>query len=165
MTLREITDDIATFAAWLDDETMADETMANALHQSLSVADEMMQSKLDSIATVLSSMHDDAASIKAEIDRLTERRKRIDKNVDRLMGYTQYAMDKIGRAKIGTPTYTFVVVSNPPRIDVDESLLPSEYMRQKITLSPDKASIKAAITRGESVPGATMVQDKKLRIK
>lgn len=39
----------------------------------------------------------------------------------------------------------------------DESLVPAEYVREKITYSPDKTALKAALLAGTQVPGASIV--------
>ena len=48
----------------------------------------------------------------------------------------------------------------------DPDLIPEEYKRTKITVEPDKIRIKEAILKdGEFVPGATIKENKNLKIR
>lgn len=48
---------------------------------------------------------------------------------------------------------------------VDEKLLPKEYFRETVKLTPDKESIKLALQGGLEVNGAYLQQNKSLQIK
>jgi len=51
-------------------------------------------------------------------------------------------------------------------VDVfDESVLPAEYLREKITVTVDKIKLKETMSEGVEVPGATLHRKIKLEIK
>ena len=48
---------------------------------------------------------------------------------------------------------------------LDEAAIPAAYMTEKVTRSPDKTAIKAAIKGGEAVPGVALVENLSVQIK
>ena len=48
---------------------------------------------------------------------------------------------------------------------VDESIVPKEYIKEKITTAPDKTAIKSAIKDGKEVRGCNLREEYKLSIK
>ncbi len=53
----------------------------------------------------------------------------------------------------------FEVTFSPAALEVlDESLIPDEYIREKITTSADKIAIKAALARGLEIAGVRLTQ-------
>ena len=48
---------------------------------------------------------------------------------------------------------------------LDEAAIPAAYMTEKVTRSPDKTAIKAAIKGGEDVPGVALVENLSVQIK
>ena len=76
-------------------------------------------------------------------------------------------MQELSLEKIETSLGTITVASNPPSVEIfDESIIPAEYIKEKVTTQIDKTAIKNAIKEGKRVAGATLVENKKsLRIK
>jgi len=53
---------------------------------------------------------------------------------------------------------------NPPKVVVDcADMVPEEYMRKTITFTPDKTALKAALQKGEAIPGAHLEQGENLK--
>lgn len=76
-------------------------------------------------------------------------------------------MQDLGLEKIQTELGTLVVTKNPASVEItDENLIPTEYIKEKVTKSVDKTAIKNAIKNGQEVQGAILIEDKtSLRIK
>lgn len=47
----------------------------------------------------------------------------------------------------------------------DESMIPAEYMVEKVTVTPDKMAIKKALSEGEIVEGCNLIEGSSLSIK
>lgn len=106
-------------------------------------------------------------AIKSEIERLTAMKKAIDNKTDKFKEYVKVNMQDLGLEKIQTELGTLVVTKNPASVEItDENLIPTEYIKEKVTKSVDKTAIKNAIKNGQEVQGAILIEDKtSLRIK
>lgn len=98
-----------------------------------------------------------AEAIKAQEDALKIRRERISMRADahkkNIKMILQYAA--LQKAERPLATVSIRPGSLSVRI-VDEADIPSQLMREKITRTPDKATIKAQIEAGIEVPGAVL---------
>ena len=105
-------------------------------------------------------------AIKAEIDRLTNRRLSIANNIRCMKLSLQKAMETTGKTKFKTTLFTFGIQKNPASviIDVDEGVLPDEYL---IPQPPkvDKKKIRDDLKNGIDIGVAHLEQTESLRIK
>lgn len=97
-----------------------------------------------------------------EIKRIGHLKQQADNRMKSIKRYlTPYVMAKgkfdAGMFKLSTRKST--------RVEIDEDFNVKEYMREKITLSPDKEKIKETITSGGMIPGARIVESDNLQIK
>lgn len=98
-----------------------------------------------------------AARQRARSDRLVKLRKRLDDYVLRIMD--QHEMKQLRGVHC-----TLRMQANPQSVNItNEDELPKSMFRQPPPY-PDKAAIKAALERGDEVPGAQMVRGRHLRI-
>ena len=120
--------------------------------------------KVDNIANYLQHGRAQQAFAKAEAKRQQERAQRWEKREAQLLGYVQAAIEHFGLQRLEGQTNTFVLKKLPASVDItDETLIPVEYIRVKVSEEPDKVAIKAAIKEhGEdAVPGARLLTDRK----
>lgn len=112
--------------------------------------------KIRNVALWVKNLNASVVALKAE------RLKAAQKKADALK---QYLADALGGEKF---TADECVVSFRRSASVcvfDEQALPAAYITEKITRSPDKAAIKAAIKSGAEVPGAALVDNLNVQIK
>lgn len=105
--------------------------------------------------------------IQNEIERL-QRRLRIQGNLKkRLKDYLKFCMENCGLNKLDLSTFTISIAKNPPSVgEIDETKLPSKYIKVVQTTSIDKKSLLIDLKTGEQIPGAYLVSDKtNLRIR
>ena len=70
-----------------------------------------------------------------------------------------YAMDKMGMKSIQTARGEIKVKKNPPAVIIEDGAkIPAQYTNQKITITPDKTKIKAALKAGETIDGCRLEQ-------
>lgn len=109
-----------------------------------------------------------AAAIKDAETRMAERRKALEARASRVEDYLLNAMLYAGIQRVDAPTLAISVKTNPPAVVIDSAeQLPAEYLREPDPPppEPDKAAIKAALASGVDVPGARLVQRKRIDIK
>ena len=106
-------------------------------------------------------------AIDAEIARLTALKAHRVKVAQGLRDYLMNSMVRMQIERIECPMFAISIRSNPPSVDVFESLqVPSKYWRViPETCAPDKTLIKEALKSGVDVPGARLTQSQRLVIK
>lgn len=121
--------------------------------------------KVEGIGGVLSELDASEDALKTEATRLAARAKSIANRRQRLREYLRDQMDSIGVRKIQTPRWTFTVVDDPGRVEIENAeIVPDEYTRTKREV--DKDAVKAAFKEhGEVVPGTRVVLGRSLRVK
>ena len=119
--------------------------------------------KVENCCKILSQLNGEAAMYKAEIERLEKAKKTIENNAKWLKSqiYNFYLAN--GSQKIKTGTFTVSARKNE-FVDIpDDAKIPKKYL--KVTVSPDKTAIKAAIKSGVKVRGATISTRESVQIK
>lgn len=124
--------------------------------------------KSEGIIKVIRNQESDLEMVTAEIERLTNLKNKIKKEIENFKSYIKFNMKKMDIKKIETSLGTISLRVNPPSTDVfDKDLIPKEFMREKIerTYEPKKDDIKKALQNGEEVPGARLIYKENLKIK
>lgn len=108
-----------------------------------------------------------AAAIKEAEVSMSVRRKAMEKRAEDLEKGVFQAMIQTGINKIESPYFCLSIANNPASVDVFErGLLPADYMREiPASEEPDKTLIGRALKEGYDVPGARLVQSKRLSVK
>lgn len=141
------------------------ETNPEALADTMEAIDGEIEVKADGYAKVMRNLEADASAIKAEIARLTERKKSIETNIDRMKRALESSMRATGKTKFKTTLFSFGIQKNVPSVSIlDESKIPEQFL---IPQSPkiDKRAIMAALKDGEHYEWAEVVQTESLRIR
>lgn len=88
-----------------------------------------LEEKADDYAKVIRSIEGDIASLKAEIDRLTARKKTMENNIKNMKQSLEMAMRAAGKQKIKTKLFNFSIQKNPPALKIDQpEAIPTEYL-------------------------------------
>ena len=118
--------------------------------------------KIQHVALWLKNLNASAAAYKAERDAFDERMKQAQKKAESLK---RYLADALGGEKFVTDECAVSFRKSTAINVLDEAVIPSAYMTEKVTRSPDKTAIKAAIKGGEAVPGVALVENLSVQIK
>jgi len=121
--------------------------------------------KVNGLVHVLAALGAEVDVIRAEEQRLAERRRVRESRVESLREYLRTNMDASNIAKIATGTHTITVADGAARVIIeDEGAVPAEYTRTRVEI--DKRAILAAMkSDGECVPGTRVERSRALRIK
>lgn len=133
----------------------ADEDMAVAIHDTMGAIQAEFEDKGKAIAMLTLNIDGDLEAIQSQIDRLTERKRIINNRKESLKEYLRTNMEASGISKISHPLFTIALGKGKPIVVIDsEKDIPDDYVRTKVTTTPDKAQIAKAIKEGIDVPGA-----------
>ena len=144
-----------------------------AIADTLECVELALEEKADNIACIIKTWKAEAAAIKAEEEILEQRRKVKEREIDRLTNYLSDILQKSGFDKVETARNKISFRKNPPKVVVaDEAAFIEWAMKNekdyflnygKPTLN--KTNIKDAITGGEKIPGAQIVNSLNIQIK
>jgi hypothetical protein len=127
-----------------------------------------LEDKAINVAKFIRNLEITANAIKkAEVD-MAKRRKAYETRVQWLEDYLKSSMEATGIRTIECPHFKLSIAKNPPALDLfDSQAVPGEYKHTETvtTENIDKAAIKAALSSGQTITGARLVQGSHLVIK
>lgn len=98
---------------------------------------------------------------KKEKERINEYIKSLENKKSRFEEYLKSNMQEMQLTEITTGIGSIKLRKNPASVEViDESLIPEEYKKEKVTYTVDKALIKKDLQAGKNVFGACLIEDK-----
>ena len=126
-------------------------------------------SKARDVAAYVLNLESDAAQAKEAIARIKRMQQAYENKAAHIRAYLAQNMAACGITELKANDGSFCAHLYPERdesVDVfDEAQLPSDYMVEKVTTSPNKALIKKSLKDGYDVPGARIVKADRLTIK
>lgn len=159
MKLYELTND------YLEVLALAEEAESQVLRDTLESIESVFDDKAENIAKVVKTLDANTQAIKAEIQRLQERKSTMENNIKGIKEYLQQEMERSGKTRIKGTLFTISIQKNPPSVRVtDEKRIPEIYfIPQEPKLS--KEEIKKVLKGGGEVEGAELVQTEGVRIR
>lgn len=112
--------------------------------------------KIENIALWIKNLQSDAIALKAEKDAFAEREKSTLAKIKSLKNYLAFALEgqKFSTAKC------VVSFRRSEKVEVtDKASIPKDFMKETVTLEPDKTAIKEAIKSGQEVGGCRLVEN------
>ena len=160
--LYEITGDLLTLQAMLED-SVEDQVLLDTLD---AVQGEY-EIKLESYCKVIKNLEADIEALKNEAKRLTDKRKLLENNIDRLKKAMFDSMKATGTTKVKSGVFTVAIQKNggklPVIVDVETAYLPKELV--KVVESPDLEAIAKLIDSGNTQYAHYGERGESLRIK
>lgn len=164
-SLYEVTGDLLTIQSMLEDDVDP-----VALADTLEAVQGEYEIKLESYCKVIKNLEADVVGIKAEVDRLSGKRKVLENNIDRLKKAMFDSMKATETSKIKGQLFTVAIQKNGGKIpvivspDADTSKLPDQLV--VITEKPNIEAIRELLEAGKLVEGFTLGErGESLRIK
>ena len=117
--------------------------------------------KVENIACWIKNLQAEAEAYKKEEEAFRTRRKQAENRIESLK---RYLTNWVSGEKIETDRCK---VSWRKSVSVeiqDESRVPEDYKKEKVIVNIDKVSIKKALTGGEDVPGASLLEKRAVQI-
>lgn len=140
--LYELTGDLLKLQEMLEDDVDPE-----ALADTLEAVQGEYEIKLENYCKVIKNLEADIVGIKAEVDRLTNKKKVLENNIDRLKKAMFDSMKATDTSKVKGNLFTVAIQKNggkiPVIVDVETQYLPDDYV--KIVESPDLEAIRKAL--------------------
>lgn len=142
----------------IDDETKLDTIESLGLNEEI-------EAKAENYAKLIRNLEADKQIYKEEEQRFKEKKERIDKKIERLKRDLQASMEITGKTKIKGELFTISVQNSKPSVVVNEDILPEKYWAITVSQKPDKKGLYDLLKAGEAIEGATLQENRSLRIK
>lgn len=117
--------------------------------------------KVENIACWIKNLEAEAEAYKKEEEAFRIRRKQAESRIESLK---RYLTNWVSGEKIETDRCK-VTWRKSVSVEIqDESRVPEDYKKEKVIMNIDKVSIKKALTGGEDVPGASLLEKQNVQI-
>lgn len=155
--LYDLTDAYASLIALLEDCTSSEEEQV--ILDQLSGINDSIGDKAEAYARMMQNLLSDIAGFKAEIDRLSTLKKRLENRVERLTDNIRYAMEIAGATELRTSIGAWKLKLNPPKVEItDAALIPEAYLKPQPPEIDKRAILAAYRNDGELIPGTEIVR-------
>ena len=164
MTLYKLTADYLQVLQMAEDPDVDPEVIEDTLED----IGGSIEDKADSYATVMITIDGDIKMLAEEIARLTERKKAMEANRQRIKDYLQKSMVVTGKTKFKTEKFSFSVQKNPASVVLDTDDVDRIPVKYLVPQEPkiNKVQIKEDLKAGMELPGiAHLEQSESLRIR
>lgn len=160
ITLYQCAADVqAALDYYFDSETEREDTLEAVIGQ--------FEVKAQSVIGYIKNQETTEEMLEEHIRQMTEKLKVIKARNQSLKDYLERNMLAAGIKEIKADDGTFKASFRKSKaVDVfDESQIPAEFMRERVTVVPDKTAIRKAIESGQEVAGAKIEERQNLQIK
>lgn len=120
------------------------------------------ETKLENLILWVKDIRAEEEAIQAEEKNLKARREANHRKGDSI---TRYIQASLAGEKFKTAKCTVGYRKSETVEFTDQTLIPEEYWREKVTREPDKAALKTALKAGEEIPGAYLEPHMNIQIK
>lgn len=103
--------------------------------------------------------------LKQEEERISAKRKALEKGLKSLEEYMKLIYDQAGQDKLQAGTFTVSMRKSIKTIVDNEELLPPHYKIQKVEYKPDLKAIKEDIQNGVDVAGCHLEEKQNIQVK
>ena len=163
-TIYELTDDWKRLMEYIEDPDVDQDVLLDTWLD----LDGELEAKADGYAKVMAELKAKAEALKAEIDRLTARKKSIENKTKFMNANLQSMMEATGKTKFKTELFSFGIQKNPPSVKIkDADAVPIDYLvpqPMKVDMTAVKNYLKS-LKEGETCEWATLEQGESLRIR
>jgi phage host-nuclease inhibitor protein Gam len=157
-----ITDDYRQLLDMLDEGEVEPQMILDTLEG----IDAEFEDKAENYAKIMKNMASDVEGLKAEIARLTARKRTLETNIDHMKTTLQSAMEATGKTKFKHGLFSFGIQKNPPSVSIlcDVKDIPERFLRYKDP-EADKKAILEEIKGGAEFDWAEVTQTERLAIR
>lgn len=129
------------------------------IEAAMQVAADQLPAKVDAYSYRMDRLDVEVAYIEMKRDEIAQVLKTLKKAKDYLKENIKAAMLTLDKMELSGNDRRFKLSAVRPSVDIhDESLIPSKFIKEKITFEVDRDAIRKALDGGEEIPGARLIQ-------
>lgn len=161
MNLYNLTDNWVHIQSMFNDE----EADIELLQDTLEAIEEPIREKVENIGKLIRKFESESLAIEAEIKRLQDRNSRSKRNAERLKEYVSDNLQRASIEKVEGNLFTFSFRKSTSVNILDETVIPKEFINEKVVTSVDKKAVGDALKNGVEVSGCELVTKQNLQFK
>lgn len=127
--------------------------------------EQIINEGLESLCKVRVNKQADIEALKQEEKRISEKRKLLEKGLDRFDEYIKLILSQSGKDKLEAGSFTVSTRKSIKTIVDDKDNLPIHYQIQHIEYKPDLKLIKSDLQQGKVVVGCHLEESYNLQVK
>lgn len=131
--------------------------------QLMAMVDRPIAHKTDAYAIIMDSLEARVERLKTDSRAFTDAAKTCERVIDHMKDRLKNLMAHYGKDNLEGERFRFKLSRVKPRLEVDQDLLPKEYLIAVTEYQVDKDKIRMALDLGEVIPGAKFVESNSLR--
>ena len=142
-----------------------DPELKRELEKDLATSIAGTREKVDRTCKVLATFEAAKAAAAAEAKRMKDREAYFDRQIERIESYCIAILEASNLQKLDGFTGTLKLAQNPPSVSIASgTVIDTMYMRTPPTPppAPDKTVLKAALQRGDEIPGVSLTRGVRL---
>ena len=139
--------------------------LTQELEERMAITSAELESKAIAYAAIITEMEQDVIVISDECIRMALRKKKYQRDIDRLKDTLSSAMLEFGMPKIKNPLFSLSHRKSEVTEIYDQSLIPSDYLEDKVTITVDKRQLKEDLKNGKVVEGARLLTKQNIQIR
>ena len=112
--------------------------------------------KAEKVVYAIRGLERRVSLMKDQREHFTRRIHTVEENAGYLRTYLQHGLESTGKKRLETPAFSIRLHKSVGTLITDEEQIPTQLMRSKTIIEPDKPAIKAQLKAGEIVPGAEL---------
>lgn len=157
---------IADKYAWIAQELEALEgELTPELESELQINEEEFHEKVKAYRAIIKKWGSDIEAAKVELARVTAFKKSREYSIEKLTSNVDFAMRQRSLKKLDLGVHGMISYRASTSVDVDESILGTDWFRIKTEAFPDKVALAQALKDGKEIPGAKLVTKDNIQIK
>lgn len=159
-SLYEMTREFEELKSLLEDG----EIDADAAKDTVEAMELTIKQKTESVSAFIMNQSSEIEQLKEAEKRIASRRKALEKAKAKMHEYLLAGMVDNGIHEISCPAWKVKLANCPVSVDImADAEVPKQYLREKVTVSPDKKALKKALQEGHEIEGVSLVNKKTLR--
>lgn len=135
------------------------------IDQRLGLTKDQFEEKAVSYGYLMKHINDEAVILRNEIDRLQGILKAKNTLEAQLKERVTQAMQSMNIDKVSKDNLTLSFRKSDQLIVSEDAQLPSKYLTKKLSITPDKALLKADVKAGKKIKGVQLITKQNLQIK
>jgi len=150
----------------LEDVEINDEDKQSLIVDSLADIKDSFETKALNVASFIANLKLEAIAVKTAEQRMTHRRRSLERQVEWLTDYLFCQLQKMDLKKLSNEQLTLSIKNNPAKVIIsNEDDIPDQFKETVSSTKVLKSQIASAIKSGESIDGVYLEGSQRLDIK
>jgi len=153
------------YQALMNEIAECDELSTEQL-QAIESIDDSMQEKAKAVGAFIKNMEADYLAINDAIKTMEDRARKVSAKIENLKSYLKSNLEACDITEVKSPFFDIKIKLNPYSVVInDESLIPTQYLKEKLYRFVDKTMIAKELKNNVLIPGVMLERRTRIEIR